>query len=196
MNHQKFIDEKIAEIAKEKVVLDVGGGAQFQKWLAPYKELFRDCDYKTLDMDATSNPDIVGDVHNIPLPDESVDAVLCHSLLEHVQNPIKAAAEMSRVLKKGGKLFGYVPSIYPYHARPGIYPDYWRFFDDTLKFLFKDFKKLELAKRGGYFTALSFFIPYRHKLTKLADWKSSVLDKISGTEKRSTTAGYYFYAIK
>lgn len=29
-----FIDEKIKEISKERVVLDVGGGERFQKWLS------------------------------------------------------------------------------------------------------------------------------------------------------------------
>ncbi len=193
---QNFIDEKIAEIAKEKVVLDAGGGERFQKWLAPYKDLFKNCDYKTLDLDATSSPDIVGDIHNIPLNNESVDAVLCHSLLEHVQNPIRAVSEIHRILKWNGKIFGYVPSIYPYHARKGIYEDHWRFFDDTLKFLLKDFQKVEIVKRGGYFMALSFFIPHRHILGRFWDVVAAFLDKILGMDKRSTTAGYYFYAIK
>ena len=58
------------------------------------------------------------------------------NVLEHIKDPIRAVGEMHRILKKGGKIFVYVPSIYPYHARKGFYPDYWRFFDDTLLFLF------------------------------------------------------------
>jgi hypothetical protein len=30
--YQKFIDDKMALISKEKVVLDIGGGDRFQKW--------------------------------------------------------------------------------------------------------------------------------------------------------------------
>ena len=37
MKYEKFIDEKITLIAKEGVVLDVGGGERFTKWLSKYK---------------------------------------------------------------------------------------------------------------------------------------------------------------
>ena len=57
----------IYEIAKEKVVLDVGGGERFTKWLAEYKTLFEKCIYQTMDYDDTTGADVVGDIHNIPL---------------------------------------------------------------------------------------------------------------------------------
>ena len=154
MNYTQFIDSKIKEISKEKVILDVGGGNPFTKWLVNYKELFVNSDYKTMDYDATTGADIIGDIHNIPLPGGSVDAVICHSVLEHVINPTKAVEEIYRVLKPQGKVFVHVPSIYPYHARKGHYGDYWRFFSDTIEVLFKDFSKVEYIKRGGYFKAL------------------------------------------
>ena len=133
--HKKFIDEKIKEIAKEKAVLDVGGGKRFSKWLAEHKDLFANCDYKTLDYDKNTGADIVGDIHNMPIEDESIGAIICSSALEHVKSPAEAVKEMRRVLKKHWKIFVYVPSIYPYHGKQGSYPDYWRFFDDTIKIL-------------------------------------------------------------
>jgi ubiquinone/menaquinone biosynthesis C-methylase UbiE len=196
MKFEQFVDQKIREISKEKVILDVGGGNPFTKWLANYKELFKDCDYKTLDYDASTAPTIVGDIHNIPLPGASIDAVICHSVLEHVHNPIKAMEEIYRVLKPGGKVFLHVPSIYPYHARKGHYGDYWRFFDDTLLFLFKDFSKVEIVKRGGYFKALLFFMPFQHKLRFVIDPLSVFLDTLFKTDKRTTTSGFYVYAVK
>jgi len=45
-----------------------------------------------------------GDATNIPLPDNSMDAVLCTLVLCSVVNPVKAVAEMKRILKPGGKL--------------------------------------------------------------------------------------------
>jgi ubiquinone/menaquinone biosynthesis C-methylase UbiE len=194
--YETFIDEKIALIAKEKVVLDVGGGARFTKWLAKYKTLFSDCDYRTMDCDNSLGADVVGDIHHIPLADSSMDAVICSSVLEHVENPIVAMREIKRILKPGGKLFIYVPSTYPYHARAGHYPDYWRFFDDSLLLLCKDFSSVEICKFGGYFKALSFFVPAQHKLQRLLNPISLILDSLFSTEKRHTTAGYYVYAIK
>ncbi|HEY0220755.1 MAG TPA: class I SAM-dependent methyltransferase [Candidatus Paceibacterota bacterium] len=194
--NKKFINEKIIEITKEKIILDVGGGEPFTKWLKDYKELFQNCDYRTMDYDKTTNPDVVGDIHNIPLPNGTIDAVICNCVLEHVENPILAVKEIHRILKPGGKFFVHIPSIYPYHARKGHYPDYWRFFDDTVDILFKDFSKTEIQKRGGYFKALFFFIPLQHKIRFIIDPLSEFLDGIFKTEKKNTTSGYYIYAVK
>ncbi len=193
--YQAFVDAKTHEIAREKIVLDIGGGERFQKWLAPYKDLFKDCDYKTLDV-AGAGADIEGDIHAIPLPDASVDGIICHSVLEHVENPIKAMEELHRVLKPGGKLFFYVPSIYPYHARKGVYQDYWRFFDDTIKSLFLGFREVTIVKRGGYFTALSFFVPFQHRMRFMLDPLAHILDRLFRTGRRTTTAGYYVWGVK
>ena len=45
---------------------------------------------------------IQGDAYQIPLPDNSVDMVMCQTLLMHLQNPEQVLAEMKRVLKPGG----------------------------------------------------------------------------------------------
>ena len=194
--HKKFIDEKMVEISKERFILDVGGGGRFTKWLAEYRDLFSNCDYKTMDFDHSTGADVVGDIHKIPLADGSVDAVICGSVLEHVENPILAIQEIHRVLKDGGKLFVSIPSIYPYHARKGHYSDYWRFFDDTISILFRDFSKFEFVKRGGYFKALFFFLPLQHRLRFVIDPLAGCMDFLFQTEKRSTTSGYYIYAVK
>ncbi|MFZ6015909.1 MAG: class I SAM-dependent methyltransferase [Patescibacteria group bacterium] len=195
-DYQLFISQKISLIAKSGSILDLGGGKRFQKWLAPYKSLFNEADYKTFDYDSTTGADIVGDIHQIPLPDNSFDSVICSSVLEHVQDPRQAVKEIHRILKPGGAVFVMVPSIYPYHARPGHYPDYWRFFEDTLNELFKDFTQVEIVKRGKYFTALSFFFPYQQKFRWFLDPLAAFLDKLFGSLVKNTTAGYYLYAIK
>lgn len=194
--YQKFIDDKMLDISKEKVVLDIGGGERFQKWLAPYKDLFKNVDYKSMDYDARTGADVVGDIHNIPLDDGTMDAIICSSVLEHVKDPIRAVKELHRILKPGGKIFLYVPSIYPYHARKGSYPDYWRFFDDTLFFMFEDFSKVELEKSGGYFKALLYFFPFQHKLKFIMLPLGRFLDWALRTDKRTTAPGFYLYAIK
>lgn len=190
-----FIDSSIKEISKEKLVLDLGGGKPFTKWMKKYELLFSNCDYKTVDYDDSLGADIVCDIHNISMSDNSVDAIICSSVLEHVENPIQVMSEIYRILKVGGKVFVYVPSIYPYHARGGHYKDYWRFFDDTINSLFKDFASFEICKRGGYFHALSFFVPFQNRFRKFLDFVSIFMDKIF-CKNRTTTAGYYVYAIK
>lgn len=191
-----FVGRSMAEMAKRKVVLDVGGGERFTKWMKPYARLFDETDYRTFDFDSSTNPDVVGDIHSIPLADNSVDGVICSSVLEHVWNPVKAFSELERILRPGGLMFFYVPSIYPYHARKGHYPDHWRFFEDTIIELFKNFKQVEIYKRGGYFMALSFFVPMQHKLRPLLNFSAQWLDKIFRTDRRNTTSGFYVLAVK
>jgi len=195
-NYQSFISNKISLIAKSGQILDLGGGKRFQKWLAPYKPLFNESDYKTFDYDASTGADIVGDIHDIPLSDDSFDSVICSSVLEHVKDPRKAVKEIHRILKPGGAVFVMVPSTYPYHARPGHYPDYWRFFEDTLKDIFSEFSEIEIVKRGGYFTAMSFFFPYQQKFRWFLNPVSKFLDRVFSSIIKNTTSGYYLYAIK
>lgn len=194
--YKEFQDRKIKVLVQEKVILDMGGGKRFQKWLRQYERLFVGVEYKTFDFDESTSPDIVGDIHNIPLEDKSIDAVICYSVLEHVIDPVRAIAEIHRVLKDRGKLLLYVPSTYPYHAHRGHYPDYWRFFDDTVELLFEDWSNSEVQKVGGYFRALFFFLPLQQHMRWLLDPLSYALDTAFRTDQRSTTSGYIVYAEK
>jgi SAM-dependent methyltransferase len=193
---QVFLDEKMALIAQKPTVLDIGSSEPFSKWLEPYKALFEHVDYRSFDNDPTTGADVVGDIHAIPLPDSSVDAIICSSVLEHVYDPLRAMEEMRRILKPGGRILLFVPSIYPYHTGKNGYPDYWRFFKDTLLVMCKDFSKVEIQKRGGYFFALSHFIPIQHRIRGFLDTCAYYLDTALKTEARSTTSGFYVYAEK
>jgi ubiquinone/menaquinone biosynthesis C-methylase UbiE len=45
------------------------------------------------------------DVAHIPLPEASVDSVVCYSSFPHIQDKARALAEMYRVVKRGGRIF-------------------------------------------------------------------------------------------
>jgi ArsR family transcriptional regulator len=45
-----------------------------------------------------------GDLYNVPLPDESADAVVLHQVLHFLDDPASAVAEAARVLAPGGRL--------------------------------------------------------------------------------------------
>ncbi len=81
------------------VILDVGGGTRFMKGMKKYESWFSNCEYKTLDVSSAYGPDIVGDIHTIPLSDASIDGVICRSVLEHVERPADAVREIWRILK-------------------------------------------------------------------------------------------------
>ncbi|HRJ12033.1 MAG TPA: methyltransferase domain-containing protein [Alphaproteobacteria bacterium] len=50
----------------------------------------------------------VGEV--LPLPDASVDLIVCHTVLEHVRDPEKVVSEMHRVLRPGGRVHLELPN--------------------------------------------------------------------------------------
>ncbi|MBU1255991.1 MAG: class I SAM-dependent methyltransferase [Patescibacteria group bacterium] len=188
---EKFFDDKIKEIAKEKKILDIGGGFRFQKDLDKYQELFKNSDYKTLDIEASYQPDIIGDVCNLPLEDKSVDAIICKAVLEHVKEPGKAAKEIYRVLKDSGKCLVYVPFLYPYHAHKGGYKDYYRYTKDGIKYLFRDFNSIEICPVRGNLETVFNLTPLRkiRILTPLIRF----FDKFFSGQQPS---GYHIYLIK
>ena len=53
------------------------------------------------------------DIHAIPFPENTFDAVLCNHVLEHVESDIKALHEMHRVMKPGGFAILQVPFFPP-----------------------------------------------------------------------------------
>ena len=187
----KFFDKKIREIAKEKEILDIGGGFKFQKELSKYKYLFKNSNYQTLDAEKKYNPDIIGDICNIPLNNESVDVVICKAVLEHVPEPQKAIKEIYRILKKGGKCFVYVPFLYPYHAHKGVYGDYYRYTQDGIKYLFRDFKSIETCSVRGNLETVFNLTPLRKFSFFL--YLIRFLDKFFSNKQSS---GYNIFLIK
>ena len=71
-----------------------------------------------------ANVHVVGTAYQLPIPDNAVDSVYCEAVLEHLEDPRRAVAEMHRVLKAGGQVFAATPFLQPFHA----YPDHFQNF--------------------------------------------------------------------
>jgi SAM-dependent methyltransferase len=65
--------------------------------------------------------DVLGVAEELPFEDQSFDAVISIAVLEHVKDPFRCAAEISRVLKPGGQLYCCVPFLQPFHGYPHHY---------------------------------------------------------------------------
>jgi SAM-dependent methyltransferase len=153
------------------VLFDLGGGSPFQGYVKR-ADLGPDTHYYCLDIYAPACPHLIGDLGALPLAAQSVDAILCNAVLEHVCNPQAAIAEMFRVLRPGGQAMVGVPFIYPFHDRA----DYFRFSDQALESLFSQFDRVEIAPVGDYFfSALMFLTGFSNRL---ALWLSPLLHPV------------------
>lgn len=187
----KFFDEKIRRIARQKNVLDIGGGFRFQKGLAKYQNLFKNTNYQTLDISSQYKPDIVADIHQMPLDDESVDAVICKAVLEHVHSPQKAVDEIYRILKKQGECLVYLPFLYPYHGQKDGYKDYYRYTKDGIEYLFKRFRSIETCPVRGNLETVLNLIPLPG--IKIFNPLVRIFDKFLSFKQVS---GYYVFLVK
>lgn len=198
-----FLKKSVERVfANSKLVIDIGGGLRAverrgnrydpsRAWIKP---LIDKVDYKILDPVPDYHPDIIGDIHALPLEDDSVDAYCCLAVLEHVKNPFTAVNQMQRTLKKGGLCLIYAPFIYRYHPLPGYFEDYWRYTEDGLKELFKGFSRIEIQNVRGRGETVFHLTPFTRIKTfmRLIVW----MDKLFHFNVTKQTAGFYLLAEK
>jgi len=186
-----FFKQCIKELSKKNIIIDIGGGHPFQKEMKKYEKYF-DNNYFTIDINLRFKPSIVADAHNLPFKSQSIPAILCKALLEHVPEPHKVINEISRVLENDGKGLFYFPFLYPYHAREKYYNDYFRFTKDGIKFLFRSFSQVEMMSvRGPFETIINFFPQY---ISKILIFPSKILDKFK--KHSNQVSGYFVYVKK
>jgi SAM-dependent methyltransferase len=80
-------------VPADGILLDVGGG----------NRQVDDPRYINLDYADFAEPDLIADATRLPLRDASVDAVYSTGVFEHIADPLRAGAEVARVLKPGGR---------------------------------------------------------------------------------------------
>lgn len=109
-----FYDEMPLEIVNrypDGLILDCGAG-------------FRPVYYENVvnyEIVPYATTDVIGFAEDLPFKDNSFDAVFSFAVLEHVKYPFKAAAEMCRVLKKGGTMAVCAAFLQPLHGYPHHY---------------------------------------------------------------------------
>ena len=146
-------------------VLDVGSGAQ------PYRPLLHpNAQYHAVDSSRSEQdfgyamPETTyytGDTW--PVPDSSVDVVLCTETLEHVPDPGTFLAQAARCVRPGGHLLLTVPFAARWHYIPY---DYWRYTPSGLDRLLNQagFTQVAVYARGNAATVacyklMALFLP-------------------------------------
>jgi SAM-dependent methyltransferase len=114
-------------------VIHIGGG--------PNRNHPREININVVQME---HVDIVGDTENLPLKDNSIDALICNAVLEHVKDLDSAVGEFNRVLKPGGLIYIEIPFMQHYHTH------------DIYGVEFEDYRRLT---KSGLIHLFNFCIP-------------------------------------
>ncbi len=165
-NEQKRIDwvkSTLLSIPQNQSLLDAWAGEmQYRKFCSHLKYTSQDFNQYDWLWDGVGaqmwgwqrNTDITSDITNIPIPESSVDNILCTEVLEHIPYPELAIMEFSRILKKWGKLILTAPFCSMTHFSPyyfaNWFSEYWykRILEEN------NMEILELEKNGNYFNYL------------------------------------------
>lgn len=138
-NRNRWIKKQLEKMEDGKRLIDVGAGElRWKNACSHLQYVSQDfCQYsgggdnKGLQCNEfdTSHIDIVSDIIDIPVEDESFDAVLCSEVIEHIPYPEMAVKEISRILKTGGELILTAPvcsftHMAPYYFYNG-FSKYW-----------------------------------------------------------------------
>ncbi len=96
--------------------------------------------------------DEIVDAHDMGFSDASFDGAVAIEVFEHLRDPVKALAEVYRVLAPGGEVVVSVPFLFHVHGDPF---DFQRFTEFGLKELFDRFEFVEITPFGGRIHAIS-----------------------------------------
>ncbi len=88
------------------LVLDIGGG----------NRQIDDARYVNLDYAPFAEPDIIGDALQLPFKNDAFDFVYSSGVFEHLKDPKKAAEEVFRVTKPGGRILIGIAFMQPIHS--------------------------------------------------------------------------------
>jgi glycosyltransferase involved in cell wall biosynthesis len=148
-----FLAAAAADLPAGARIADVGAG------VAPYRELFSQADYVTIDRADSFHAeptdfDVVASADALPLEDETLDAIICTQVLEHVPNPADVLREFHRVLKPGARLLLTTPLAWEEHEMPY---DFYRYTRSGLEYLLGQagFERLDITARGNCFATLA-----------------------------------------
>ena len=114
---RRYLDESLSDFTKDwsGSVIDIGGERINQRGRFQLNEKL---ERVIVNLDSSSQPDIVASAESLPLSDGSFDHFILTEVLEHLPRPDKALSEASRVLKTGGHGVISMPFLVGIHGDP------------------------------------------------------------------------------
>lgn len=145
-NIYELVRVVIAEIAVPEPVVEIGSYlVPNEMYPADLRPLLPGKEF--LGCDAREGPgvDRVEDVHRLSFADESVGTVFMLETFEHVRDPLRAAAEVRRIVRPGGLIVFSSCMDTPVHEHPA---DYWRFPPQGFDLLLEGFDPRRVYVQG------------------------------------------------
>jgi SAM-dependent methyltransferase len=144
-----------------------------------FRDFYAGSEYVGLDMAEGKGVDVIVDLCKGvgTLRENHFDLGICCSVLEHVEKPWLFAANLTRLIRPGGRLYMSVPWVWRYHAYPD---DYFRFSHRGVISLFEEFAWSSVFYSS---TASGEFIEIGDKDTG-ADNKMAMMVDIGNGQKR------------
>lgn len=182
-----FIDRQVRKFNAKGRVLEIGSGKKLRYVKGSV----------TLNKDADSEPDIVLDAEDLPFENE-FDSILVLEVLEHTQRPYDLIEQVFKALKKGGNVLITIPFCFEIHSSE----DYWRFTDNGVRLLLRDFSDITITHHGRMVSVIAHYMRITllgqllwPVLNIFAFWTDSIIDKIIQKTPR-VTLGYGITAKK
>ena len=169
-------------------VLEMGAGKY-----PLYRKKIGSTVYHTLDVRKENEPDICGDIHEVPIQDESVDIIIATEVLEHCHSPGRAMDEIYRVLTEDGICILSTRFIYKKHGSPH---DYYRFTDEALSYLFQKFRTREIKVHGNMLGAVWDLLYQKDWPWRILFFINCPLRVLLFWNSSSCPCGYVVYARK
>lgn len=136
---EDWIQKTLLKIPANATILDAGAGELGKKKYCSHLQYISQ-DFARYDGNGDGHAlqtstwnqeklDIISDITDIPVTDNSFDAAMCIEVLEHLPNPLAALRELSRIVRPGGYLILTAPfcsltHFSPYHFATG-FNHYW-----------------------------------------------------------------------
>ncbi|MDP1821496.1 MAG: class I SAM-dependent methyltransferase [Acidimicrobiales bacterium] len=142
----EFARDVAAAFPVHDPLVEVGArAAAGQEAEADLRAIFGASQHIGCDLQPGTGVDRIEDVHQMSFADESVGTVICLETLEHVADPLRAVAEMHRILRPGGVLAISSLMFFPIHEHPW---DYWRFTPEGFELLLRPFESSLVVAQG------------------------------------------------
>ncbi len=178
-HHQIFSVLKL----NPQTLLEIGVGNKLVSWYLKREGV----EVTTVDFDKELEPDIVADVRNMPIPDQSYDLVMACQVLEHIpyEDFEKGLAEMRRVSKRYAIVA--LPRISAYFELVIKFP----FIRTLLKRPFIDLAINRHLNFGGFETSGQHYFEIDRKKYKLSSIREKIQNHFNIIEEFSPVLNKY-----